>query len=225
MSARIRPVLPDDAQACGRIIYEAFNGIADAHGVPRDFPSVDVPTQFAAMFIAHPSIFGVVAEVDGRVVGTAFVTERDAIRAVGPVAVDPAHQGGGIGRQLMGAVLERAKGTVGVRLVQEAFNTRSVALYASLGFEVQEPLLLMSGTPRSGAVPGFTVRPLVSDDIGPAARLCVAVHGVDRSAELRDALNAFNPLVVEHDGRITGYATAPTFWPMNHGVAETEGDM
>ncbi|MDO9714086.1 GNAT family N-acetyltransferase [Paracraurococcus lichenis] len=225
MSTRIRPVLTDDAKVCGRIIYEAFNGIADAHGVRRDFPSIDVPTQFAAMFIAHPSIFGVVAEVDGRVVGAGFVTERDAIRAVGPIAVDPAYRGGGIGRQIMGAVLERAGEAVGVRLVQEAFNTRSVALYSSLSFEVKEPLLLMSGTPRGGPVPGYTVRPLVPDDIEPAARICAAVHGVERSAELRDALNAFHPLVVEHDSRITGYATAPIFWPMNHGVAETEGDM
>jgi GNAT superfamily N-acetyltransferase len=225
MSTHIRQVLPDDAQVCGRIIYRAFNGIADAHGVPRDFASVDVPTQFAAMFIAHPCIFGVVAEVDGEPVGTGFVTERDAIRAVGPIAVDPAYQGGGIGRQLMGAVLERTGGAVGVRLVQDAFNTRSVALYASFGFEVKEPLLLMAGTLRSGAAPGFTVRPLASADVGPAARLCATVHGVERSAELRDALSAFHPLGVVRDGRITGYMTAPTFWPMNHGVAETEDDM
>jgi GNAT superfamily N-acetyltransferase len=225
MRTNIRPVVTDDAQACGRLIYDAFNGIADAHGFPQDFPSVDIPTQFAATFIAHRSIFGVVAEEGGRVVGTGFVTERDAIRAVGPMAVDPAHQGGGIGRQLMEAVLDRVGGAVGVRLVQEAFNTRSIALYTSLGFEVKEPLLLMRGTPRSGPRPGFTVRPLVSDDIGTTTRLCAGIHGVERSAELRDALNTFEPLVVERGGRITGYATAPTFWPMNHGVAETEGDM
>ena len=31
--------------------------------------------------------------------------------------------------------------------------------------------------------------------------------------------------MVERGGRITGYATAPNFWLMNHGVAETETDL
>ena len=112
-----------------------------------------------------------------------------------------------------------------MRLVADAFNTRSVALYASLGFEVKEPLLLLRGTPRSGPVPGCTVRPLAADDIGACARLCAAVHDVERSAELRDALQAFTPFAAEREGRITGYLTAPTFWLANHGVAETESDM
>ena len=225
MGTNIRLVVAEDAVACGRIIYDAFNGIADAHGFPQDFPSIDIPTQFAATFIAHRSIFGVVAEEDGRVVGTGFVTERDAIRAVGPIAVDPAHQGGGIGRQLMEAVLDRAGGAVGVRLVGDAFNTRSVALYTSLGFEVKEPLLLMRDKPQSEAMPGFAVRPLVPDDIGECSRLCASVHAVERTAELWDAVQSFAPIIVEHDGSISGYMTAPTFWPMNHGVATNEGDM
>lgn len=225
MSTNIRLLVTDDAQVCGRIIYDAFNGIADAHGFPQDFPSVDIPTQLAATFIAHRSIFGVVAEEGGRVVGTGFVTERDPIRAVGPIAVDPAHQGSGIGRQLMGAVLDRAKGAVGVRLVGDTFNTRSVALYASLGFEVKEPLLLMRGTPRSGPMPGFAVRSLVPDEIGGCSRLCSSVHAVERTAELRDAIQAFAPVTLERDSSISGYMTAPTFWPMNHGIATTESDM
>jgi predicted N-acetyltransferase YhbS len=225
MSASIRPAIAADAEACGRIIHGAFKGIADAHGFPPDFPSVEAGTQLAAMLIAHPSVFGVVAEEGGRVVGSNFLAEGDPILAVGPITVDPAHQGGGTGRRLMEAVLDRAKGAAGVRLVADAFNTRSVALYASLGFEVREPLLLMRGTPRSRPAPGFAVRPLAADDIGACARLCAAVHDVERTAELRDALHAFTPFAVERQGQMTGYLTAPSFWLANHGVAETDGDM
>ncbi len=176
--------------------------------------------------IASPAAFGVVAEGgDGRVVGSNFLAEGDPIRAVGPITVDPARQGGGAGRRLMQAVLERAEAARGVRLVADAFNTRSVALYASLGFEVKEPLLLVRGAPRSGPPAGCAVRPLAADDLGACARLCAAVHGVERGAELRDALKAFTPFAVERDGRIAGYLTAPGFWPANHGVAETEADM
>jgi Acetyltransferase (GNAT) family len=153
------------------------------------------------------------------------MAEGDAIRAVAPITVDLAFQGGGIGRRLMEAVLDRARGAAGVRLLQDAFNTRSFALYALLGFETNEPLLLLRGTPRSGPMPGFAVRRLVADDIDTCASHCAAVHGVERTAELRDALQAFTPFAVERDGKMTGYLTAPTFWLTNHDVAETEADM
>lgn len=226
MGVSIRPIAADDAEACGRIIHDAFRGIAAAHAFPPDFPSAEAGTRFAAASMDSPARFGVVAESDdGRVVGSNFLAEGDPIRAVGPITVDPSFQGGGVGRRLMNEVLERAKGARGVRLVADAFNCRSVALYASLGFEAKELLLLMRGAPRSGPIPGLVVRPLVADDLGACARLCGAVHDVERSVELRDALMTFTPSIVEREGRVTGYLTAPTFWQANHGIAETEGDM
>ena len=149
MTARIRAATEADAEPCGRIIFEAFKGIAEQHAFPLDFPSPEIAIQLAQAFIADPWIFGVVAEKDGRVVGSNFLAEADPIRGVGPITVDPSVQGGGVGRQLMEVVLDRGQDAVGVRLVQDAFNTRSVALYASLGFDVREPLLLMRGTPRN----------------------------------------------------------------------------
>ncbi|MDQ6700513.1 MAG: hypothetical protein M3Z36_10055 [Acidobacteriota bacterium] len=60
----------------------------------------------------------------------------------------------------MQAVIEGGRGGSGICLVQDAFNTRSMSLYASLGFEVKEPLVMMQGTPKSGAVAGREVRPM-----------------------------------------------------------------
>jgi predicted N-acetyltransferase YhbS len=225
MNAQIRAAVPVDAEACGRIIFEAFAAIADQHAFPRDFPSVEVATQLATVFIGDPSVFAVVAEFDGRVIGSNYLSEGDPIRGVGPITVDPSVQGGGVGRRLMQAVLERGRDADGVRLVQDAFNTCSIALYASLGFDVKEPLLLIRGMPRSKLDSGFNVRAMTSDDVSACARLSTAVHGHERSHELRDALRLFTPFVVEREGRITGYLSAATFWIMNHGVAETEQDM
>ena len=125
----------------------------------------------------------------------------------------------------MQAVLERAQNATGVRLVQDAFNTRSISLYASVGFDVKEPLLLMRGTPKSKPSSGFSIRPMTSEDVSACAKLCLIMHGIERTSELRDALQLFAPFVVERENRITGYLTAATFWLMNHGVAETEHDM
>ena len=41
MDVLIRPATPGDTEACGRIIYEAFRGIAEWHNFRPDFPSPD----------------------------------------------------------------------------------------------------------------------------------------------------------------------------------------
>jgi hypothetical protein len=38
-------------------------------------------------------------------------------------------------------------------------------------------------------------------------------------------MSRFAPLVVERDGRFTGYMMAPSSYLANHGVAETDEDM
>jgi len=60
---------------------------------------VEVATQLATAFITEPSVFGVVAEKDGKVVGSNFLSEGDPIRGVGPITVDPSVQGTGAGRR------------------------------------------------------------------------------------------------------------------------------
>lgn len=223
--ATLRPITPADAQACGRIIYEAFHEIAQRHGFAPDFPSIEAGTGLAQDFIRHPNIYGVVCEQEGRVVGSNFLDERSIIRGVGPITVDPACHGRGIGRCLMEGVLTRAQGSEGVRLVQDAFNLASCALYTSLGFDVKEPLMLMQGRPRSHPPAGYTVRPMQAIDLEACDALGASVHGFGRAVELQDALRAFTPFVAFRQGTLRAYASAVTFWPMNHGVAETDTDM
>ena len=152
MNVIIRPARPEDAEACGRIIYEAFRGIAERHNFRPDFPSADAGVQLAHLLINDPAVFGVVAESGDRVVGSNFLSEWNPVRGVGPITIAPDVQARGVGRRLMEAVIERGRGAAGVRLVQDSFNTASLSLYASLGFEVKEPLALMEGK-VSAAVP------------------------------------------------------------------------
>jgi predicted N-acetyltransferase YhbS len=225
MSLTIRPITGADTEACGRIIYEAFKGFHDRHQFPRDFQTLEDAVQLTGLFVDHPAIFGAVAEIDGRIVGSNFLDERNSVRGVGPITVDPDVQYQGIGRRLMESVMERGRDATGIRLVQDAFNMCTLALYASLGFEVKEPLALMEGKPKSKALAGVEVRTLQSKDLAECASLCMRVHGFDRANELRDALELFSPLVALREGRITAYASAPFYWKLNHGVAETDEDM
>jgi GNAT superfamily N-acetyltransferase len=221
----LREAGPGDTEACAQVCFDAFGGFHDHHRFPRDFPVLEAAAGIMAMWIPHPSIWGVVAEIEGRVVGSNFLDERDPIRGVGPITVDPEGQDAGVGRKLMHAVVERGEGAAGIRLLQDAFNLRSLSLYESLGFDVKEPVAVMTGKPRGGPVEGVEVRPLVEADLHECASLCKQVHGFERTNELRDAIQAFAPFVAVSNGRLVAYASAVTFWPMNHGVAESEDDM
>jgi hypothetical protein len=88
----VRQAVSADAETCGRIIYDAFKNIADRHGFPPHFPTKEIAFGRATYCISHPSIFGVVAEADGQVVGSNFLDERVPIRGLGPVTVDPSVQ-------------------------------------------------------------------------------------------------------------------------------------
>jgi len=225
MNIAIRPAMDSDVDACGRICYDGFREVNERFGFPPSFPSIEVATQRVGGCIRHPAIFGVVAEADGRIVGFNFLSERDPIRAVGPIVIDPAMQGRGVGRQLMEAVLDRARGARGVRLLQDTFNIQSLSLYAALGFDTRESLVVFSGTPRTDPPPHWQIRPMTMSDIAACESLHETVQGYTRTNELHDALTTGTPIVALRDGRVRAYMAVPTSWPSNHGVAETEEDM
>jgi predicted N-acetyltransferase YhbS len=222
----LRQPEPGDVEACAQIVFDAFGDIHDYHRFPRDFPALEAAMGMMSMWIPHPKVWGVVAEIDGRVVGSNFLDERDPIRGVGPITVNPEGQNAGVGRRLMEAVIERGKDAPGIRLLQDGFHMRSLALYTSLGFNVTDPVAVMSGKPRSEPVSGVEVRPLEEGDVEQCEALCKKVHGFERTGALRDALEGpFAPFVALRDGKVTAYATSLNFWPMAYGVAETDDDM
>jgi predicted N-acetyltransferase YhbS len=225
MSIKLRPGKPEDAMQCGKICYNSFKTIAEEHNFPPDFLSPELATTLLSEFLAHPHIYGVVAELDGQVVGSNFVDERSTIAGIGPITVDPAVQNRSIGRELMQHILDRvAKSRFpGVRLVQTAYHNRSLSLYAKLGFAVREPLSVMQGEPLAIQVPGYIVRPASMDDLDACNQICLRVHGHDRGGELIDAIRHRTATVVEHNDRITGYATAVAFF--GHAVGETNEEL
>jgi GNAT superfamily N-acetyltransferase len=224
-SVAVRCATPEDAPVCGQICFDAFHKISTDHGFPPDFPSPDVSVGLLSMMFSHPGFYCVVAESDGRMVGSNCLDERSAIAGLGPITVDPSIQNRGVGWKLMEAVLVRARerNFPGVRLLQSAFHNRSLALYSRLGFDAREPVSVMQGPPLRKQIEGCSIRPAQVSDIENCKRLCMQVHGHDRAGELADAIKAGTALVVERHARITGYATALAFF--GHAVAETNLDL
>src|SRR5690242_20370921 len=206
----IRRAKPEDAPVCGKICYQAFYKINTDHGFPPDLPEEEAATGVLAMAFGHPGFFCVVAEENGRIVGSNCMDERSVIAGIGPITIDPNAQNRGVGRRLMQAVMDRARerNFPGVRLVQAAFHTRSLSLYTKLGFDAREPLSVMQGPAIHKELEGCHVRPAELGDLEACNRLCVSVHGHDRGGDLADAIAGGTAAVVERDGKITGYCSS-----------------
>jgi GNAT superfamily N-acetyltransferase len=225
VSITLRRAVPADIPECGRILYEAFATLADEHGFPHDFPSVEAATGSMRALISNPGFYGIAVEIDGRVAGSSFLDERSTIHAIGPVSVDPAAQDQHVGRALMVAMLERAKatGTPGVRLVQISYHNRSLSLYAKLGLDVKGTFAAMHGEPVPTALPGYVVRAAIPADEAACNALCLHVHGHTRAGEVGSSIADGRARVVERLGRITAYTTGISYF--GHSVAETNDDL
>lgn len=221
----IRRAAPADAEICGRISFEAFESLAAHHNFPPDIASPEVAVRLISMIFSNPGFFCVVAEQDGKVIGSNCLDERTPIAGVGPITIDPVAQNRSVGRQLMQAVMRRAEERkfAGIRLVQAAYHNRSLSLYAKLGFVVREPLSCMQGASIQQTLPGYLVRPALASDLAECNELCLRVHGHDRGGQLNDAIQQGRAVVAESHGRIRAYASSVAF--SGHAVGETNEDL
>jgi GNAT superfamily N-acetyltransferase len=221
----LRPGRQDDAAVCGSICYEAFKTFAEYHRFPPDFPTPEIAIGLFTHLLSRSDVYSVVAETEGRIVGSNFLWENGVIAGVGPITIDPAAQDLAVGKRLMEAVIRRGEERVfaGVRLVQAAYHNRSLSLYTKLGFDTREPLSTIQGPALGLQIPGHPVRPARAEDLPACNELCLRVHGHDRGLELSDAIRQGTATVVERAGRITGYATVIGFF--GHAVGESNEDL
>jgi predicted N-acetyltransferase YhbS len=225
MSIQLREATPADAEQIAPIIKSAFDSIADRHNFPYDFPTLDSAMNIANWVCNDPTVWGVVAEKDGKIIGSNFLHEGNEIPGVGPITIDPKIQSSGVGRKLMEAVVERGKNAPGIRLVQDAFNTVSMPLYASIGFDIKEPLVLISGKVAGEAPAGYEVRQMQEQDFEACDELHRRIHRFSRVHDIKQNSQFFQSFVALRENRIVAYASAPAFWQANHAVAETEEAM
>src|SRR5919202_4167616 len=128
MALIIRSIRQDDAETCGKIGFQAHKAVSSAHGYPSEQPSIEFAVGMIKTLLANPNSWGVLAERDGRILGSIFlhVFPPSPIAAIGPLTVDPSAQGR-VGRVLMEAVLVQARkrNYDQVRLVQSPSQLRS----------------------------------------------------------------------------------------------------
>jgi len=211
-----------DVEPAGDVNFIAFYRAALAHGLP---PAVTTPAD-SRRYIRHLLEFdplgGVMAEEDNRIVGVAWVHPRGAVATIGPLAVDPAAQGRGIGRRLLERAVEVAgKGEPQVRLVQESFNAVSLGLYLRAGFCVVAPILELELGAGTALVPprpptGAAVRPAAPADAARLVARDARAFGAPRPQSIDLYLRRGRVLVAEDRGALAGYAMGIGFEGVAH---------
>ena len=222
LSIELVPAEPQHASELGRISFEAFKELQDRACGTRDFPTVEIAQQVLGMLLQRDDFYSVSALDNGKLVGSNFLSLMDPVAGVGPVTVDPSYQGKGVGRTLMQDVIDYARrhNIEQVRLMQDAFNVASLSLYASLGFDVKEPVAFMQAAPL--AEDDNSVRSITEPDLPAIEELSVRIYKNSRRNEVAAAAPyGFAAFLRERQGRITGYLLPGQF---GHGVAETEED-
>ena len=135
----VRRLCAEDLPAIGRIFREAFNQIYAQRGFPPVVTDPDTGVAIARTYLSHDPEHCLVVEAAGQVVGSGFLHPRGEVAGAGPITIDPACQGMGFGTRLVDELC-RSSDSLGIpslRLIQDAFNESSYALYSGKGFVAQ----------------------------------------------------------------------------------------
>lgn len=225
MPIQLIPARPEHADDLARICHLAFNTLHERHNVPPDVPTHDVGRLIIGAVVNRPDYTGIAAIDNGRILGSNFLLHADDVCGVGPITVDPTIQSKGIGRTLMQWAIDEARRRRGnrfsLRLFQEAVNTASLSLYASLGFEWRDSAALMHPVPAEADDPAC--RPATPDDLPAIAALSQRSHGISRANDAAALLAMGLPaFVLTRNDRIVAYQIATLF---GHSAAETSDDL
>jgi ribosomal protein S18 acetylase RimI-like enzyme len=207
VQAQIRNMTKSDMERVGEILFNAFNVGASKHGYTPRMQSVQEGTSWAWAMLRHGPSEILIAEVENRAVGICCLNPRGDHGGVGPVAVDPSFQGGGIGRQLMNALLKKAEGLQSVRLFQEAFNAASFSLYYSLDFKPVAELLdlfVNTGERKKADLCG-NVSELTAKDLDAVCMYDTPRSKLDRRTDLAYYAKWGKVFVFRHQSQIRGF--------------------
>lgn len=151
---------------------------------------------------------GVVAEYNGEVIGTAFACHQGAFSTIGLVIVSDAHQGKGVGRQLMNQVL----GTLGSRTALLNATEEGARLYERMGFTTYGHVAQWQGLAPEPVNMGNHCRALTPADTPRLLTLAAAGSGLDRQHVLADVLpTVVQGVGIEQQGQLQAFALLRPF--------------
>jgi GNAT superfamily N-acetyltransferase len=188
----IRPMLPADVDEATDLL------LSHDWGVRREW---------LALASTLPTSTPLLAEADGRIVGTGVGTANGRVGWIGTIFIDPALRGRGLGRAITQAIIDRLA-SAGCRTLVLVATAEGRRLYERMGFEVQTryrileaPGLLPAPGDRASRVRAF--RP---DDLELVLRIDRDGTGEDRAALIRRLATPESARVaVDAGGELAGF--------------------
>ncbi|MGH9472527.1 MAG: GNAT family N-acetyltransferase [Terriglobales bacterium] len=172
---KVRPMVAADLAEARRIFQLAFGTFL---GLP-DPASFAADRDFTARWHADPDS-GLAAELDGRLIGSNFLTRWGSFGFFGPLTVLPEYWDCSVAQALLGPTVERFQswGVRDVALFTFAHSPKHVALYQKFGFWPGSQTALLSAP----AAPRQVVNAVAFSSLDAAAQAealaaCAAVTG------------------------------------------------
>jgi predicted N-acetyltransferase YhbS len=154
---------------------------------------------------------GFVAEEAGLVVGTGLCWKQGQQATLGMIIVSPAHQGQGIGSELMRLVLE----ALGNRCTLLNATPAGLPLYERLGFVATGTINQHQGTMNAvdpvAFAGGETLRPFEPGDIETIIELGNRATGMSRGEVLKALLSMGETVVLQRNGEAVGFSVMRRF--------------
>ncbi len=192
MAITVRPATSTDRSATAEVIYYAFHQLDERHDIPAYMNSMEDAEIVASHLYGIPKIYGFVAEDAGQVIGIGFLHDLGEVgMGISPLAVSPNAQARGAGQAILDCMIEYAGGA-SIRLLQDAFNNGTLALYSRYGFVVREQFTCVKGSPVASRTALTITRD--TDPAGTAKLFHRNIMGFNRPSFPRRPLMAYRGL-------------------------------
>lgn len=201
-----RPATPADFAAEHRVFCRAEGGLLTGHGFEWSNPPFEAFAAIQQHLLDTDPGRCHLAEMEGEVVGFTAAFTRDDRWFLSALFIDPAVQGRGLGRALLGRALAGAPSRR--MTITDSIQPISNALYGRHGLLPATPVLGFSGTGRPVAPPAWLEEATASPEA--LTELDAATYGFDRQVDHAFWARLARQHLWARNGRLVGCSYA---WP------------
>jgi GNAT superfamily N-acetyltransferase len=151
-----------DVEACHALLWASVTDFGARSGTPLAGSAEDwwAGSESLARYLAANAAEWWVAEEPASkvLVGFARSIERGGLLELTEFFVSPAHQGAGIGRELITRAFPADRGNI--RSIIATRDAKALARYYAAGTSIRFPIMTLAGAPRQTTVPDLTAHPI-----------------------------------------------------------------